>query len=401
MLANDNHVVDRRILQQADALVVEGHQVEVICGFEVAADTRETHGNVTVHRFSKLPISTHLAKFLERNRGLVPRFVQKFLVRIEQILIRLSGRSTEFERQVLRRVEGFNFDVLHVHDMPLLRVGSQIADGRGVKLVYDAHELYFAQRSVPWLTRFRMKREEAKFIHRPDLVFTVNRFVADEMRRLYGRSDIKVLLNSAPTVRDRNSTSPTLRELVGISPMETVVLYQGWISPERGLEHLIRAAVFFQGRATLVIIGYGEFVQKLQKLVQTLDLQGSVRFLGRMNYEELQRITHQADLGVIPYVACDFNTTYCSPNKFFEYIASGVPIIANDLPFLREKIEEFGCGAVANIEDSEKFSAVTLSLLESPLAKPNCLRAQEEMGWETERGKLIEWYKNLVWNQKK
>jgi glycosyltransferase involved in cell wall biosynthesis len=379
MLANDNYVVDRRIIQQAQALAAEGYSVEVICGFEVAEEVVETHGDVRVHRFATQKTGGGAA------------------VKIIKAFNRLSGRNTAFESQVLSKVVNFDFQILHVHDMPLLRVGTQIARERGCQLVYDAHELYFAQASIPWPTRLRMKWEESKYIQLPNLVLTVNPFVADEMKRLYGRKDIHVLLNSALTVNALAPTAPpSLRELAGIGADQKVVLYQGWISPERGLGFLISAASHWRNLATLIVIGYGDHVQTLREQVNLLGLEGTVKFLGRTGYEELRRLTPQADVGVIPYVPCDFNTKYCSPNKFFEYIASGVPVVSNDLPFLRAEIEKYKCGRVANIEEGRKFAEAVIEQLKDGDARNNCANAQRELGWDVEKKKLVSWYEALA-----
>lgn len=145
-----------------------------------------------------------------------------------------------------------------------------------------------------------------------------------------------------------------------------------------------------------MIVGYGDHVARLKSYAEELGVLKSVKFLGRLSYEELGSLTGQADVGVIPYVPCDFNTTYCSPNKFFEFIASGVPVVANDLPFLRMELERYGCGKTANILESRSFASAIVEVLRNHDLKSNCRKAQSELGWDVEQKKLLDWYTQLI-----
>ena len=111
-------------------------------------------------------------------------------------------------------------------------------------------------------------------------------------------------------------------------------------------------------------MGYGEYQEALRDQCRTLGIDNRVHFVPPVPQEELLSWTMCADVGVIPYPAIDLNHFLCSPNKLFEFIQAQVPIVANDLPFLRDVIVGEGIGMVAPIENYGEFSSAIESCIE-------------------------------------
>jgi glycosyltransferase involved in cell wall biosynthesis len=271
---------------------------------------------------------------------------------------------------------------------------------RSTPLIYDAHELYFAQSTLLPSTQRRYRKRERRLIRHADLAITVNPFIARFMADDYGCPTPEVIFNAAP----RNGpidARPGLRELLHLGEHDRIVLYQGWISPERGLDRLVEASRHFPAHVHLVVIGYGDHEQVLRQISaeQGTD-DGRVIFVGPVASEDLAPLTRSADLGAIPYHGIDLNNYYSSPNKLFEYAVAGVPFISNDLPFLRWVIDTYGFGAAADLTVPERAAEAILSIVEDQerlrALKDLAAKASVALNWENESKKLLALYERIV-----
>ena len=174
----------------------------------------------------------------------------------------------------------------------------------------------------------------------------------------YGIPTPTVLLNAAvPDPRALSANRPeTLRDVLGLSDLQKIVIFQGWISFDRCIGTLVEAMTFVHASIHLVLLGYGDDLLKLRRLVGRLKLVTRVHFLDSVPQGELLRWISSADAGVIPYQPIDENHLYCSPNKLFEFIAANVPIIANDLPYLRSVVADNGFGVVKRLVSPRDYA---------------------------------------------
>ena len=91
-------------------------------------------------------------------------------------------------------------------------------------------------------------------------------------------------------------------------------------------------AMLHTDNAVLVFMGHGPMRSDTEQLVENLGLQSKVRFIDPVPPEKLLSVTASADLGLTFLEDCCLNHRYALPNKLFEYLAAGVPVIASDLP---------------------------------------------------------------------
>jgi glycosyltransferase involved in cell wall biosynthesis len=395
MMVPDDQMIDRRVLQQAASLITAGHTVNLLAGFECREEAEYEDRGVQVHRY-RFSLDGHplgrLSRFVPRKfrlRGLAIRTMLAF----ERHVLAASP----FDDFVLSKAMAFPSDVVHVHDLPLLHLGAQLANQWDVPLVYDAHEIYHEQQSVAGRVRRRLRAIERKHIDRVDLFTTVNEAIAEHFDSLYGRRPL-VLMNcaDAPPVGFDGEARRRLRERAGLPPEARVLLFQGWFSPERNLLSLVRAMRHLPEDCALVLIGYGEYEKTLRDAVRGQPYEGRVRFLGRVEPERLLPLTAGADVGLIPYQPIDLNHRLCSPNKFFEFVAAGVPIVGPDLVFFRDMAKRYGVVVPGDLGTPEAVARTLAPLLDDPdhlaLMRAACRQAARTLNWETEAQKLLQAY---------
>ncbi len=397
MLTPDAQMIDRRILQEAQVLRAAGHEVVLLAGFECREEEHYQLDGIEIHRHV-YDWDDERLKTVRQRLGNRPG-LHKVVNRVFMAFLRRFLRLTSFERFIVEKGLGHPADIVHCHDLPVLRSGRELGRLWNVPVVFDAHELYHAQETFPPALRARLLRDEKECLPGCAAVITVNEFIAAELHRIHGVPMPWVVYNSCEpppreVVEERRGT---LRDAVpGDGP---IVLFQGWISAERNIETVVRAMEFVPEPARLAVIGYGEHEAELRRIVAEKGLGQRVHFLGRVPSEEMLGYTVQADLGVIPYLPIDLNHRFCSPNKFFEYVLSGVPVLAHELPFFQAMRERHGVVECADLSDPRATGSAIAALLEGDrLAelRGRCLAARDRLAWANDAERLRQIYAGLA-----
>ncbi|HAG11511.1 MAG TPA: hypothetical protein DCK76_09060 [Desulfotomaculum sp.] len=402
MLAPDCYMIDRRILLEARAFIDAGNKVTLLSGFECQKEEQYIQEGIDIHRYKYDWDDERLKKI----RTMLPKndYFRTFINKSYMYLARRFFEVSPFDQFMINKALDFDADIYHVHDLPCLKAGYYAARFRSVPLVYDAHELYYAQSVLPLNLQKLYFRMEKKYIKYPDVTITVNPFIAGLMAERYKVKQPEVIMNCTESLIeiDSEEAKKKLRKKGNIPESYKIVLYQGWISQERNIETLIQGVKYFPNEACLAIIGYGEHENVLRILAKKENVGEKVFFLGAVPSDEILSLTAGADLGVIPYLPIDDNHKYCSPNKFFEFILAGVPVITGDLPFFRLMNEKYDIIKFVDISNSEMFGKLVTKLFSEPLLldnlKTNCYKAGKELNWEVERKKLLNIYNQSVLN---
>jgi len=253
--------------------------------------------------------------------------------------------------------------------------------------IYDAHEFFTGLKEVvtrPAIKKF-WTRIERMAVPQFRWGYTVSESIADEFHRLYG-------VNYA-TIRN----IPVLKPLDHLPVPEKFILYQGAVNEARGFEYLIPAMKMISYR--LVICGDGNFMDQLKALIITNHVQDKVELKGMLQPGELWKISQQATIGVAFPENIGLNQYLALANKFFDYIHAGLPQITVDFPEYKKLNDKYGVAVLVNdiepktIADSVNNLMADTVLLEQ--LRQNCKKAREELNWENEEKKLINFYQNI------
>jgi glycosyltransferase involved in cell wall biosynthesis len=148
----------------------------------------------------------------------------------------------------------------------------------------------------------------------------------------------------------------------------------------------------------LLIIGSGREIETIKNLVRDLHLEERVRIYPKMPFEELRQYTANVDLGLSLDKPLHLNYTLSLPNKLFDYIHAGVPVLVSDLPELRRVVNEYHVGWIAPKVEPEVLAneiARALASKEYDQMKRNCLTAREKLNWQQESQILRRIYTSL------
>jgi glycosyltransferase involved in cell wall biosynthesis len=268
-------------------------------------------------------------------------------------------------------------DLLFSNDLDTLLPNFLVSRMKRRPLIYDSHE-YFTE--VPELvhrprTRAVWEWLEGHLVPRLEHAFTVSPTIAEAYRSRYG-VQFHVIRNM-----------PLLREMRAAEPEQPpVILYQGAVNLGRGIDLAIRAMQHMEG-AVLRIAGAGDVLEDMQRLTQELNLTDRVQFLGRMPFDQLANITQTASIGLSIEEDLGLNYRYALPNKLFDYIHAGIPVLVSDLPAMRSIVEKHEVGEVLHSRSPEHLAEQLKSMLDERKQatwRTNCQIAAQQLNWQRE-----------------
>jgi glycosyltransferase involved in cell wall biosynthesis len=298
-------------------------------------------------------------------------------------------------------------DIHHAHDMEALPVAAAAARRDGTQYVYDSHEIFMAWGPIlqqpSWL-RWAMARWERRLTRGAAALITVNGPIARELGRRLGPRRTVVIHNCPPRWDPPAVPEDRLRSAAGIPAEAPVVLCHGGFQAGRGLEETA-VALSQPGleRAHLVFLGYRPAV--IAPILGSAALAGRVHYLPAVPPPDVTAWVAGADVDVMAILPLDQNSYLSTPNKLFESLAAGVPVVSSDLPERRRILAEDPAGplgALCNPRDPASIAAAIGSLLDLPPPaaaelRRRCLRAaHERWNWELESAKLVGLYAELA-----
>ncbi len=303
----------------------------------------------------------------------------------------------EFADWALELLGDEHVDVCLVHDSLGLDAARSIAEKTGCKLVYDAVEFpeYFGRSGVSARIYEHFNRgtrvlhlHEADIIKRMSVIIAGTRGVAEWYREQASFGSPDVVRNCREF--EEVGTDKRIREDCGLRDGEKLILYPNGAFPTCGIENCLEALQFLPDSIHLAVMGRmsrGMEVE-LRKKLQKPFLAKRFHLLPLKSPDELIQYRSGADLSLIPLVPEVPNHRTCLPNRVFESIMSRLPLIISDLPYVREVVEQYDCGAVFESNEPEVIAGVfEHSLSDARLAelKANVDKAAHDLCWENEK----------------
>jgi glycosyltransferase involved in cell wall biosynthesis len=398
MLTTDQ-VIDRRILLEAEALTADGWDVVTLA----MPGSGAQHPNVVrvaASRSTKILQKEWAILSLYRFARRLVSMNGKWVGRLRSALWRHWISPDEFAKRImLPDALRYPADVVVAHDLPILPTALQAASHHGAKLVYDSHELYCEQEFEPRLQRM-WSAVETRSIGACDAVITVNPSIARELMTRYGLARVEVVENAERADGPPPAKGRLFHQAFGLDAAAVIILFQGGLIAGRNLETLVEAMPLVTTPAMhLVFLGDGALARKLSRHAEIRRVKDRVHFHPAVAQNDLLRYTASADLGIIPYQPTCLNNLYCTPNKLFEYIAAGVPMLATDLPELRRLIAGNDIGLMIDTASpaaiARALNGVTADRAEMERLRSNVKEARTRLNWAQESKTLVDIFRRL------
>ncbi len=366
----NNFTNDTRVLKEAITLQTNGYKVTVVALHEERLCEYEQQFGIHIHRVK-------LKSRLWGNSKLL-KLIKYF----------------EF---IYRAVKYYHTsDILHCNDLHTLPIGViiKLFFNKNSKIMYDAHEFEINDRpnQSALSIKFHYWFENA-FIRYADKIITVSDSIAQEYQKLYHIQKPALVLNT-PQLQYINKKN-IFRETFDIQNHQTIFLYQGGVSKGRGIEVLLQTfQVLTNPNYVIVFMGNGPLAEHIQEATKRSD---RIFYHPAVSPDILLDYTSSADYGILFYENSCLNHYYCSPNKMFEYIMAGLPVIVSNLYEMAKIVSTHQIGVIAH-ENSpggliEAMDAITKLKLSNLQANTESL--QKIYNWKQQEKILLEAYHAL------
>ena len=373
-----------RVMNDAAALVAAGFDVSIL---DVVADrTLPCEEEIC---------GVHLKHIIQPDWFIATRFKPWFLVKA---LFMAMGCTLH--------LLCIDADIYHAHVEVALPATYLAAKLRRKRLILDTPELTM---SGPNITRWPLLRTLAIRVLRAIVpscagYITGSPYYAQEICNLYHAARVTVIRHVPPYrfVTKNNR----LHQRLNLPSHIRIALYQGYLQPDRGLDKLVCAATYLPSDIVIVMMGngYGTTEAELKALIASEGVADRVKIIPAVPYEELLDWTASADIG-LTILPPDYSTSIrkCLPNKFFEYLMAGLPVLSSELDAIVEMIKTYDVGrVVTSLAPADIAHAIT-AMLNDHVAldrmRRNALEiAHRDFYWEKESQKLVDLYQELLEN---
>jgi glycosyltransferase involved in cell wall biosynthesis len=299
------------------------------------------------------------------------------------------AQYAEFNAKLFIRLFFYKADLFLSNDLDTLLPNYVHAFFRKKKLVYDTHE-YFT--GTPELQTKPLKRKAWKLVERcllPKIkhAYTVNASIA-ELYKKECSINMQVVRN-VPLLAEQLPAASRL-----LFPKDHFILWlQGaGINKGRGAEELIESMALLPDHFYLVLIGSGDAWNDLQAKTARLHLHSKVRFIEKVPFAELQAYTRQAHLGLSLDKPSCINHTLSLPNKVFDYIHAGVPVLASDVAEVKQIVDTWQTGMCISHITPKAIAEAVLWIYDNKEVynqwKHNTQAAANELCWQKEQSVL-------------
>ena len=398
MVVNNGIVNDARVLKSAHSLARAGAQVVVLGVASPGAGRQEA--SAAGVRFVRLPVVP--------GRRLTPRYVRWAATRRLGRLSRAADWrhalpvTRYYAKAFAPELRRLSPDVVHVHDVHLLAAVHGAVDEAppGPAVVYDAHE-YVAGLAVSGARNQRVVEGwaslERQFIRRSDRVVTVSPAIADRLQKDHELQSTPAVVYNAPLWWDDPQSSRDLRTEAEVRPHETLVVYSGALSAARGVDTVIRALPLLPSvvLAVVAVPHPHPMAALLRELARTLQVQQRLRFVPPVPSHEVPAYLAGADVGISPILGDDASYDMALPNKLFEFVHAGLPIVTSDVAAMSRFVRENRLGNVFRQGDAGSCAKAVSDLLADP-PTADTAHLRRTYSWQGQEQGLVDVYRGMA-----
>ena len=376
---------DVRVENEMQALAEAGHEVHLACSTRKNRPETDVFGKSIVHR----------------------KTITSFIYKSSVGCLKFPFYFNFWRKFIFDLCTKEGFDIIHINDLPLSKIGVEIKRKFKTRLVIDLHENWPAliktashTQTIPGRLLSSNKQwieYERKMLPEADKVITIIEEARDRIIS-FGIDPAKICIVSN-TINFENISIKTGRK---ISDTLTI-FYGGAINRHRGLQLVLEAikmCVLKNIKVRLWIVGDGSFRKELEKTSMELKIDSQVRFWGYKPFNEMLEILAESDAAIIPHLRTE-NNDASSPNKLYQYMYLNKPIISSDCISLKRIINETHTGFIYKNDSAEDlFSLLKKLCNERKMLEEidgNGRKAVlEKYNWTADKKRLIGAYRELA-----
>ncbi len=296
-------------------------------------------------------------------------------------------------------------DLLHTHDMHGLAVGGKLLEGTDKKFlwIHDIHEYVKGLTDLPAHTRKYFYSIEKRYIHIPQALTSISPTLNKILTNKYHLKSLSLVLNT-PRLSDFDPYYQDIRSVLGLDPTAPLLVYAGNVKPVRGIKTLIEALPLIpEAHLVLVSNNTGSYVDELKTLAQSLGAEKRLHFHPYVPFNKVTSFIRTANIGIHPIERYP-NAEIALPNKLFEYVHAGLPMVVSNNGTMKDFVTRHDSGTVFKAGNAASLARAVKLELERQGQNIACCAAiralAEEYSWENQEKTIAALYNKLDRPQK-
>jgi glycosyltransferase involved in cell wall biosynthesis len=371
---------DIRVEKVCDALLEAGHEVHLVCRNEFRKPRFERYRGLNIHRIAALP---------------------KFMGRLNSLFTFPAFFSPVWLATLVRVARNHRCSLIVARDLPMAPAALLVRKLTKASVILDMAECYPEMLRCAW--QFEKFRPANLVARNPKVADWIERFVLKRVQHTFvmiEESKDRLLAKHVPPenvsiVSNTPDLSRFTNEPAASKEADCFELvYVGLLNPSRGVDTVLRAVAQLPAsldRFRLRVIGSGKHASSLRRLAAELQLGERVIFDGWVENTRVPGLIAQGSAGIVPHYACShWNTTI--PNKLFDYMAAGKPVIVSDAVPTARIVREVGCGLVYESHDPAQLARAIVTLADAEtrtrLGAAGRAAVEEKFNWSRDRAVL-------------
>lgn len=377
---------DIRVEKICNTLISNGLEVHLVCRNKLRRPVEQIYEGIHVHRLQFLP-----KKFEVLNNFFsFPAFFNPLW------LFRISKVAKQQD-----------VDLIIVRDLPMSLAAIFVGKMHKIPVILDMAECY------PELIRLIWKFEPFKVLN----LFVRNPFIADIVESISLKSANHILamveesknrlinkgiltekitiVSNTPVLKRFQDAKASFPGMLAKHRGKLILLYVGLLNYSRGLDTVLESLKLFRevnNNFFLVLLGTGNAKEYLQKLANKLKVDKYVGFEGWVDNKLVPEYVASSDICLVSHHKCSHwdNTI---PNKLFDYMAAGKPVLVSDVTPMKRIVQETGSGLIYKDYDKEAFVSQLIKLqdreLRFKLGQNGVKAVQEYYNWDNDSARML------------
>ncbi len=374
---------DVRVENEINSLTRNGHTIHLACTTMKNHPIEEQWGKAVIY---KKPIS-------------------KFVYKSSVGALKLPFYFNFWRKYINSLFKKNNYDIIHIHDLPLIRIGKEIKLRHKIPMIIDLHENWPGLLSMSPHTKTifgkllcnirQWENYEKEYVGYADSIIVVVKEAKARMMKLsILEQNIYIVSNTIDITGFETDHKEDKK-----SPGKIVFIYEGGITWHRGIQYFLTALSKIKplsGEVEFWIVGSGSYLKDLRQLSHQMGLDNVVRFLGWQPMEIVFELLSKSDFAVIPHIKSPHTDTTV-PHKLFNYMYSGLPILASNCNPIERIIKETSSGYIYQYDNIDELAGIIKKLINRELQIPNEGKEWviKKYNWSSEEKQLLKIYKEL------
>lgn len=393
MILQSKFLPDIRVENEARSLIEAKHRVHLLCKYNKNRPFEEVIDNI----------------FIRRTLNLDKTF---FLRKINNLFFLTTFYHKKWAKEIDRFISDKNLDILHVHDLPLVKTALTVAEKHRIPVVADLHENYPAAINVYKISSWkriyfsnlkRWEKLEKKCLMKVDKIIVVVLEAKERIIRDHNISPDKIIVVSNTVDINHFNSIPLDREIIEKYKSNFIISYVGGFGLHRGLDTAIKAMVLVEKEipeAKLILVGGKSNEVELRSLAKKINLKNII-FTGWQSPEKLSTYIFLSNICLVPHHK-NPHTDSTIPYKLFQYMLMKKPVIVSDCKPLERIVNETRAGLIFKAGDPKDLAKNIIQIYKKPdqYGENGYQAVLRKYNWEDEDKRLIDFY-HKIGNERK